>query len=134
MSKDAIKKAREGRPTKVTEALIAKAWDYVKDSTAYGDPVPLVAGLAIEIGVTRESVYLWAKEEGSEFFYIVKDLMAQQERRLVGKGVTKEFDSAITRTMLSKHGYAEKTEVHNTISLDNISDEELNARIAAYLK
>jgi len=118
-----------GRPTKLTQELVDKANDYVDNHEMYGDPVPLMAGLAIVLNVNRSTVFEWAKDVESGFSDVAEKVMLNQERRLVGKGLTKEFDSATTRTMLTKHGYAEKSEVHNTHSFDQISDEELNARI-----
>jgi hypothetical protein len=50
---------------------------------------------------------------------------------LLNNGLNGSFNSTITKLILNKHDYTEKSEVHNTITMDNVSDEELVARIDA---
>jgi hypothetical protein len=79
-----------------------------------GDPIPMIAGLAIHLGISRETVHSWAKDENKQQFSdIVKDLMAHQERRLFAGGLDGTFNASITKLALTKHGYTDKSE--NTI-------------------
>lgn len=97
------------RPTKLTKALLEQAKGYL---VYYQDNevVPTIAGLALHLGVCRPTIYDWAAEEGSEFSYIVSDIQATQEQKLINGGLRGDMNASITKLMLSKHGYAEKTE------------------------
>ena len=98
-----------GRPTKLTDELLAKAEDYVDNYEAYGDPVPTVVGLALEIGVSRSTCYEWAKADG-RFSDIFTRAEETQERGLVRGGLEGKYNPAITKMMLTKHGYSDKVE------------------------
>ena len=76
------------------------------------DAIPTVAGLAICLGVRRETVWAWAKDaDKKEFSNIVGDLQATQEKVLLSNGLKGFFNSTIAKLILSsKHGYAERTE------------------------
>lgn len=107
------------RPTKLTKELIKTAIDYVDDCTAFEDVVPTVAGLALAMGISKDTVYEWAaakNEDGSlknkEFSDAVSDLKSKQEKELIANGLQSVFNPAITRLMLSSnHGYKEKQDV-----------------------
>jgi len=106
-----------GRPTKSTDELIQSAWDYVDGGwEAVGDKVPSVAGLACEIGVSRETCYAWAKENQNQFSDILNAIAKTQERELLNNGLIGKFNPPITKMMLSKHGYSDKVEQDLTSS------------------
>ena len=109
-----------GRPTKLTEELLAKAEDYVDNYEAYGDPVPTVVGLALEIGVSRSTCYLWAQED-ERFSDIFTRVEETQERGLVRGGLEGKYNPAITKMMLTKHGYSDKVEQDLTSSDGSMS-------------
>ena len=97
-----------GRPTICTPELIAAAWEYVNGGwKEVGDKVPMVAGLAAEIGVYRGSCCEWAKVDGSEFSNILDAIKQNQERALANGGLSGEFNAPITKMMLTKHGYSD---------------------------
>ena len=102
-----------GRPTKLTDELLAKAEDYVDNYESYGDPVPTVVGLALEIGVSRSTCYLWAQED-ERFSDIFTRAEETQERGLVRGGLEGKYNPAITKMMLTKHGYSDKVEQSHT--------------------
>jgi hypothetical protein len=105
------KKSNAGRPTSYTSEVIEKAWDYVNGGwIVAGDPVPSVAGLACEIGLNRETLRLWAKDEENEFFGILMKIAQEQERHLVRGGLGGVFNPSITKMMMTKHGYSDKIE------------------------
>lgn len=97
-----------GRPTDYTPDLVEKAWAYANGGWAeVGDPVPSIAGLACEIGISRETCHAWAKDETKEFSDILKAIAKSQERQLVRGGLSNAFNSSITKMMMTKHGYSD---------------------------
>jgi len=95
------------RPTKHTQELMDKAKDYTEDCP---DIVPTVVGLCLHIGIAKATAYRWAAEENEAFKDILDFVGEQQERKLITSGLTNEFNSAITKMMLTKHGYADKVD------------------------
>ena len=55
-------------------------------------------------------MYAWEKEH-KEFSYILADIKAKQEKVLISKGLSGDFNSAITKLVLGKHGYHDKQDV-----------------------
>lgn len=102
-----------GRPSKYTPELLEAANDYLVNHLNDGDPVPTIAGLAIVLGVRRETLHVWAKEEGKEeFSNTLEQIMAKQERGLVNGGLTGDLNPTIVKLMLANHGYSEKSDVN----------------------
>lgn len=119
-----------GRPTKSTDELIQSAWDYVDGGwEAVGDKVPSVAGLACEIGVSRETCYAWAKENQNQFSDILNAIAKTQERELLNNGLIGKFNPPITKMMLSKHGYSDKVEQDLTSSDGSMKPQEVIVNI-----
>lgn len=128
-----------GRPTKLTQELIDKAKTYLatcedtiieseKGGISYVNvKLPMVADLAIYLGINRDTVYDWCKGEGelnTIFSDIVKSVNTEQEKRLVNKGLGGIYQPKTTGMLLSKHGYAERQE------LTGNEGEPLNNNIA----
>lgn len=114
----AKKKGSVGRPTKFTPELVKKAQHYLEnfDSEEYGDSIPSVVGLALVVGVRRETLHVWANKDGGfyneEIAEILADLNATQERVLINSGLNGSFNSNITKLVLGKHGYHDKQDTH----------------------
>jgi len=104
-----------GRPTKYTREMAEKAEAYLVNYDDLGDPVPTVAALACELGVCRSTCYEWAKHH-SRFSNILTRVEQIQERALVSGGLKADFNPAVTKMMLTKHGYSDKVEQDNTSS------------------
>ena len=102
------------RPTKYTPAFLKIAEDYlVNYQEKYEDQIPSIAGLAVVSGIRRETLHVWAKEEGKEkFSNILGELLAKQEKILINNGLTGAFNSAITKLVLGKHDYHDKQDLH----------------------
>jgi hypothetical protein len=111
-----------GRPTKLTPALIKQAKKFVADRRADRMLLPTVEGLALELGISRETVYAWC-EAGTlkggdnadpdplqiEFSDIVRDLQAAQGEKLMQYSLAGKYNPTIAKLILSgKHGYVEK--------------------------
>lgn len=106
------------RPTDYNPDILASALNYLENFKELGDVVPTVAGMACEIGVSRETIYAWAKDETKpEFSDILMRVMEKQERNLVNGGLAGGFNPAVTKMMLTKHGYSDKSEVEQSVTL-----------------
>jgi hypothetical protein len=101
---------KTGRPTDYTEKLVAAAWKYANGGWIdVGDPVPTVAGMACEIGISRDTCYEWSKHEDKEFSDILGKIAQSQERQLVKGGLLGAYNAPISKMMLTKHGYSDAT-------------------------
>jgi len=114
--------AKGGRPSKFSEETIKKAEDYLENYRQHGDLLPTVEGLALFLGVHRDTVYIWSKQN-EEFSDILKKLMTLQAKILIEGGLLNKFSPTLVRFLLSaKHGYVEKTEIEEKKVL--VLDEE----------
>lgn len=119
-----------GRPTKLTEELIEQAHAYVDRTKSIGTQefLPTIEGLALELGIRRETVHAWANSgespaevDGSinplheEFSNIVDKLRAAQAQKLIQNSLLGRYNSTIAKLILSgKHGYVEQQSVDHT--------------------
>lgn len=103
------------RPTEYSDEVLDKARNYLENFEELGDVVPTVAGMACEIGVSRETLYAWSKDESKpEFSDIFMQVSEYQERKLVNGGLAGGFNPAVTKMMLTKHGYSDRQEIDHT--------------------
>lgn len=94
-----------GRPTVATPEMVAKAQAYIDNwVNTPKEAIPTVEKLALELGITRSSLY--ARKEFSD---ILEKILQVQAYELINGGLLKKLDSPLTKLMLSKHGYVEKT-------------------------
>lgn len=102
-----------GRPTDYSEDIIVKAHDYfVNYNKTYKDPIPSIEGLAICLGISRDTIYEWSShEDKKEFTDIVNRLRTLKSRELQNGGVTKKFDGKITALLLGHEGYRDKKDI-----------------------
>lgn len=100
---------KSGRPKEFNDAIIKKAEEYVNGGYATDEEVPTIAGLALYIDKRRSTVYEWAKEN-QQFSDILGKIMAKQERELLKGGLRGDYNSTISKLMLTKHGYSDKVE------------------------
>ena len=102
------------RPTKLTPELMEQARKHVDEfDNSLATLLPTVEGLALELHISRETVYAWAKENDT-FSDIVNDLKAKQAQKLIQNTVINRYNPTIAKLILSgKHGYVEKSEVDN---------------------
>ena len=119
-----------GRPTKYNKDTIQKALEYIQNHKDYGDPVPIAAGLACELGVSKSTIYKWAGEH--KLFSDTLDLLqSKQERMLAGGALEGELQATIAKLMLANHGYSDKQEIKQETYTEqyNLSKEEREQRI-----
>lgn len=97
------------RPTKYTDETCGKARDYIENYRDQGDMIPSVVGLAKCLGTHRETIRAWGLDEDKEEFSgILGEIQSEQERTLLNNGLSGEFNAAITKLALGKHGYHDK--------------------------
>lgn len=98
------------RPTKYNEALVKKAQKYLDSEwETLGHVIPSHVGLSLFLGVRRETLYAWDKDEDkAEFSNILSEINAKQQQVLLSNGLTGVFNSQITKLVLGKHGFHEK--------------------------
>lgn len=114
------------RPTNHSEKLEEIAWDYVKNFKAYGDETPMIVGLSRVINRSRSTIYEWIEKKTGAFPDIAEAIAERQQIELCNKGLTGEFNSSITKLMLSKHGFAEKQEVDQNLTVEVVQYGEDN--------
>lgn len=105
-----------GRPTKYNEGILELSNEYLDNYQEHGDAIPSVVGLACALGVGRQSIYDWSAKH-DEFSYILDQINVMQEKVLVTNGLNGEFNSNITKLVLGKHGYHEKVDTNQTMSV-----------------
>ncbi len=100
-----------GRPTIYTKGVIDGSYEYIRTYAEIGERVPTVVGLCKFINRSKTVVYDWAKEEGKEEFAdILSQISEIQHLGLVNSGLAGDFNPAITKMMLTHHGYSDKVE------------------------
>ncbi len=79
--------------------------------------LPSAAALAGFLNVTKSTLYDWA-EKYPDFSYALKRVHEEQERRLLDCGLNGNYNSTISKLVLSSnHGYREKEEKNVNMNL-----------------
>lgn len=115
------------RPTKWSEELEVKALDYInnyKDLTDHS--VPSVVGLCAYINIAKSTVYDWSEKNIGQFSDIVCNLLEKQELGLINGGLSGDYNSSISKLMLTKHGYHDKLDQDNTSSDNSMTPVTLD--------
>tara|TARA_R110000782_G_scaffold11199_1_gene34345 strand:+ start:95 stop:496 length:402 start_codon:yes stop_codon:yes gene_type:complete len=117
-----------GRPTSLTPELLEKAWAYIlmftdKETIPEDEVIPSIEGLAIYVDVNRTTLYEWDKKENTEFNNIMDTLRALQGRTLLNGSLTNKLNANISKAILSRHGYSEKSETKQEVT-HNINEEQ----------
>lgn len=108
-----------GRPTKYTEELLAKCYEYLElkmPNKETDEVVHSIFGLCDYPGVdiTTETAYQWVKDPDKEAFSdIVMRIMRKQGKTLIAGGLSETFSGQITKLLLSKHGYRDSVDKFN---------------------
>ena len=96
------------RPTKYNQEIVDQSYQYINDYEMHGDEIPSIEGLAEVLGLHRDTLYDWARQESKEFSDILGKLLQKQQKVLINKGLSNKFNSAITKLVLGKHGFHDK--------------------------
>jgi len=103
-----------GSPTKYCDEIVQKARDYITDYASHDHIIPSVVGMAIVLKISKSTLYDWADQEGNAFSDILEECMDHQEIKLFNGGLSGDFNAAIAKLALGKHGYHDKQD--NTLS------------------
>ncbi len=119
-----------GRPTTYGPEVLEQAEHYLRNYKEYDDLIPSVEGLALAINRARSTIYKWAEEEDKQQFSdMLTKLNEEQQRILVNNGLGGKFNSAITKLVLTKHGFHDKSLHGITDDMSKLSDDELKSII-----
>lgn len=101
-----------GRPTKYTDKLIEKGWNYVENWRKKDCFIPSKFGLARHLKISLASVKEWKKDpKKPDFLAIVEEVELIQAETLINKGLNNDFNSSICKLILTKHGFSDKQEL-----------------------
>ena len=102
------------RPTDYNQEIVDKAWDYANNFLDYGDAFPSVVGLCRALNRGRSTIYEWAEDKEKEFPDILSTIKENQEHIVFNRSMTNDYNSAMAKLLLTKHGYSDKQD--NTLS------------------
>ena len=116
-----------GRPSKYCQEIVDLAYHYIDNYQEYDDIIPTHEGMAVELGVSRDTLYTWAKDENKEFSDILAKCNAKQARLTINGSLSNNYNATIAKLLLGKHGYHEKQDVsqETKVTFEQLSDEEL---------
>ena len=105
--------------------MIRKTKEYLKHGD---DVIPTVAGLACHLDVSKYTIYRWIEAGVSdEFSDLLSKLDTTQERMLIQGGLKGGFNAAITKLLLSKHGYSDNQQSQAAITV-NVSRDKVDIK------
>lgn len=92
------------------ENKVKTAFDYVDNYKQYGDSIPTMASLALELNVSTFTLLNWGKKH-PEFQLAIDRLKLRQEAALINGGLTRDYDSSLSKLLLRQHGYKDGAEI-----------------------
>ena len=114
-----IKKNPGGRPTKYNVGMLQSTLEYLENCKADERSLPSVEGLALSLGINKDTVYEWDKRY-PKFSDALKEIKMAQKQRLQENGLTNRFNPTMAIFLLkTNHGMIEKTQVDTNVSLDH---------------
>jgi hypothetical protein len=122
-----------GRPTLYTQDLLDKCYNYIDNyKTATDDVIPSHVGLALYVGISTTCMYRWEGEENKkEFKDMLRKIKEMQHQALINGGLDSTFNAAITKLVLTKHGYHDKQDIkqHVSVRLEDLSEDEIDRKL-----
>lgn len=104
-----------GRPTAYSEDMLKKAEEYINGGYKEREQlIPTTAGLASYINVAKSTIYKWCEDKNHPFSDYLALCNEIQELKLLNGGLSGEYNAAITKLILGRHGYSEKQETDIT--------------------
>jgi hypothetical protein len=94
----------EGRPTKYTPELLAKANEYLD---VYIRLIPSHQDLALYLGIADATLYRWADEK-PEFKEILSRVKQTQFAVAMDGGLSNDMNASIVKLLMGKHGLSDK--------------------------
>lgn len=119
---------KTGRPTEYSPTILKRAQAYFTKKLSSDEVVHSIEGLALVLGVSRDTIYEWEKEEGKEEFSdIVKQIRTKKSFRLQNGSLKGELNAPIAKLLLGHEGYREAQDITTdgkglTVSLVSYGD------------
>jgi hypothetical protein len=122
---------KTGRPTKYTPQVIIEINNYLQEAIPENMSIPTVEGIALKLGINKDTLYEWAKKN-PKFSDALDKLKMMQKEALVKTGIFggKEINSAIVKLLLQvNHKMYEQPQVlqqfnvGGSMELEFIGDE-----------
>lgn len=107
-----------GRPSKLTaeaRQLIAGYYQECADT----DTVPTAAQLAVNLDISKSTLYKWA-EDDKELSDTLAKIQTLQEATLTKGSLINKLNPTISKLMLANHGYREKSDTDITSGGDKL--------------
>lgn len=136
-----------GRPTDYNDQIAVAAQEYLDSCvdeikqvvtgesdkfTTYKEKtivkLPSIEGLARYLKISKDTIYAWEKIH-PKFSYVLHTLRSEQADRLINMGLSGDYNPVISRMLLSKHGYAERSENRQVDEDGNTVAQELTIKI-----
>jgi len=100
-----------GRPTLYTPEVITQINEYMAEAVPQNMKIPTVEGIALKLGINRDTLYQWAKDH-KEFSDTLDELKLKQKEYLTEIGIFggKEINATIVMLLLKvNHDMIEKS-------------------------
>lgn len=123
-----------GRPTKYDPKMILEIQEYLKGAIPENMKIPTIEGIALKLGVNRDTLYEWAKKY-PEFSDTIEESRILQKQYLMEIGIFggKEINATIVALLLKvNHDMVETTKTDITSGgkpipiLGNVSTDNSN--------
>jgi transposase-like protein len=112
------------RPTIFSDDMIVIAEEYIaggyKDD---GKVIPSMVGLARKLKVHKSTLYEWMADKDHLLSDTLRDVSQAQEEELLNKGLSGQFNAAITKLALGNHGYSDKQETEHKGGVSIVASE-----------
>lgn len=91
-----------------TKAMINAYIEGFSNGQSNNEVIPTIAGLALRLNITRQTLYNWAKAD-EEIALLLEALKNAQELYLVNMGLRGEINAGIAKLMLmNNHSYSDR--------------------------
>jgi hypothetical protein len=119
-----MKKNKVGRPTKYKPEIITKINEYLEEAIPQNMKIPTVEGIALKLGISRDTLYEWA-DKYPEFSDTFERLKMMQKEHLTEIGIFggKEINATIVQLLLKvNHGMIETSKLEGILDIPQLSE------------
>lgn len=124
--------AKVGRPNEYKEEYVEAVEDYLaenQDGVKAGKievKLPTIEGFALFIGVNKNTMYDWEKQQPA-FSNALQKIRTEQQKRLLNQGLAGNYNSTIAKLVLSSnHGMSEKQSIDHTHTVSEEVKEQID--------
>ena len=117
-----LQKHPGGRPTKYKPEVIIELNEYLQEAIPENMAIPTVEGIALKLGISKKTLYNWAKKN-PEFLHALGKLKMMQKEALVKTGIFggKEINQAIVGLLLKvNHKMSDQAQTNIQINVKPI--------------